>query len=369
MSLYGRIFAAVYDRGMEGTERAGLARRRHDLLQHATGSVVEIGAGTGLNLDHYPPAAQSLDLTEPEPPMAERLRRRAGVLGRKAEVTLAPAELLPFADDSFDTAVSTLALCTVDSPERALAELRRVLRPGGTLLFLEHVRSGGAAAGALAGPPCAALAPGRAGCNCNRPTEELSAGPDSHRQVEHDRLPKAPPLVRPADRRPRARSLTPTNEQGGDPSCAFCAIVRGEADAHIVLEDESTRRLPRQPPAVPRPHLLIPREHVETLPDLPDDLLDALFATRGCWPRAVVEAFGAEGSFVALNNRVSQSVPHLHVHVVPRRRKDGLRGFFWPRTGYRDEAHALESRDALRVRPSPVDLGEQHKRGAECHGR
>jgi ubiquinone/menaquinone biosynthesis C-methylase UbiE len=198
VSLYGRIFAALYDRTIEGTERAGLARRRHDLLKHAAGSVVEIGAGTGLNLDHYPPAAQRLDLTEPEPPMADRLRRRAALLGKKAEVTLAPAEFLPFADDSFDTAVSTLALCTVDSPERALAELRRVLRPGGTFLFLEHVRS--------EEPRLARwqdrLAPlwrrVGAGCNCNRPTEELirRAGFNIE-QVEQDRLPKAPPLVRP----------------------------------------------------------------------------------------------------------------------------------------------------------------------------
>jgi histidine triad (HIT) family protein len=154
--------------------------------------------------------------------------------------------------------------------------------------------------------------------------------------------------------------LTPPNEQGGDPSCAFCAIVRGEVEAHIVLEDESTLAFLDRRPLFPGHTLLIPGVHLETLPDLPDDLLTPLFANARLLAGAVVEAFDAEGSFVALNNRVSQSVPHLHVHVVPRRRKDGLRGFFWPRQGYRDEAHALESRDALRTAVAGR-LGDQHR--------
>jgi len=125
------------------------------------------------------------------------------------------------------------------------------------------------------------------------------------------------------------------------------AIVHEEAPAHVVLEDERTLAFLDNRPLFPGHSLLVPRTHVETLPDLPDDLLDPLFSNARLLARAMVPAFGAEGSFVALNNVVSQSVPHLHVHVVPRRRKDGLRGFFWPRTKYTDEAHAVETRDAL----------------------
>src|ERR671922_2617593 len=105
MSLYGRFFAAVYDRMLAGTEDAGLADRRHELLASAHGRVLEIGAGTGLNLDHYPDAVTELVLTEPEEPMAQRLEKKAAALGRPLSVVRAPAEDLPFPDDSFDTAV------------------------------------------------------------------------------------------------------------------------------------------------------------------------------------------------------------------------------------------------------------------------
>ena len=103
--------------------------------------MLEIGAGTGLNLALYPDEVDDLVVTEPEEPMAKRLEQRLRDLGRPAQVVRAPAESLPFPDDSFDTAVSTLVLCTVNDPERALTEIDRVLRPGGALLFLEHVRS------------------------------------------------------------------------------------------------------------------------------------------------------------------------------------------------------------------------------------
>ena len=116
-----------------------------------------------------------------------------------------------------------------------------------------------------------------------------------------------------------------------------------------MLEDELTIAFLDNRPLFPGHTLLLPRAHVETLPDLPDELRVPLFANERLLARAMLPAFGAEGSFVALNNVVSQSVPHLHVHVVPRRRKDGLRGFFWPRTKYEDEAHEVEARDALRV--------------------
>ena len=118
--------------------------------------------------------------------------------------------------------------------------------------------------------------------------------------------------------------------------CDFCAVVCGEEPAQIVLStDDVVAFLDRRP--VFKGHvLLVPREHIETLTDLPDDLLEPVFAASRLLAGAVREALGATGSFVAMNNTVSQSVPHLHVHVVPRTKGDGLRGFFWPRTKYAD---------------------------------
>jgi histidine triad (HIT) family protein len=131
--------------------------------------------------------------------------------------------------------------------------------------------------------------------------------------------------------------------------CRFCAIARGDADALVVLDDEQVLAFLDHRPLFPGHSLLIPREHYETLPDLPDALLEPLFGAARLLARAVVDAFDAEGSFVAINNVVSQSVPHLHVHVVPRRRKDGLRGFFWPRNPYRDDQHAEQACESLRA--------------------
>jgi histidine triad (HIT) family protein len=134
-----------------------------------------------------------------------------------------------------------------------------------------------------------------------------------------------------------------------DPNCAFCRIVRGESDdAIVVLDDERTLAFLDHRPLFPGHVLLIPREHIETLADLPDDLLPDLFANARLLAQAMEEGLGAEGSFVAINNRVSQSVPHLHVHVAPRRRKDGLRGFFWPRHKYESDAQAEEVAERLR---------------------
>jgi histidine triad (HIT) family protein len=121
-------------------------------------------------------------------------------------------------------------------------------------------------------------------------------------------------------------------------SCLFCAIAGGEASAVIVGADEHTVAFLDIRPLFHGHVLLVPRVHVETLPDLPADQLAPLFARAQALCRAVETAMDATGTFVAMNNRVSQSVPHLHVHVVPRRPKDGLRGFFWPRTTYADEA-------------------------------
>jgi len=131
--------------------------------------------------------------------------------------------------------------------------------------------------------------------------------------------------------------------------CKFCAIARGEVGARMVLEGERTLAFLDHRPLFPGHVLVIPRAHHETMQDLPGDLLADLFADARLLAGAVEDALGAEGSFVAVNNRVSQSVPHMHVHVVPRRRKDGLRGFFWPRNTYRDESHAAEVQEKLRA--------------------
>jgi histidine triad (HIT) family protein len=122
--------------------------------------------------------------------------------------------------------------------------------------------------------------------------------------------------------------------------CLFCRIVAGSEPAHLVFEDETTIAFLDTRPLFPGHSLLVPREHHETLWDLPDTLVAPLFANAKLLSAAVREAMEAQGAFVALNNVVSQSVPHLHVHIAPRNRKDGLRGFFWPRRKYRDEAEA-----------------------------
>jgi histidine triad (HIT) family protein len=131
--------------------------------------------------------------------------------------------------------------------------------------------------------------------------------------------------------------------------CNFCEIASGGLKAEIVIEDEATVAFLDHRPLFPGHVLLAPKQHYETLADLPDHLLAPLFANARLLSRAVEAALEAEGSFIAINNRVSQSVPHLHIHVVPRRRKDGLRGFFWPRGKYRDEHHAAETAEALRA--------------------
>jgi len=136
MGLWNRVFAATYDRASAGAEQKGLGAARGELLRGARGRVLEIGAGTGLNVEHYP-AGIELVLTEPEKHMAKRLRARAG----SVQVVAAGAPDLPFPDHSFDTVVSTLVFCTVPDVPAALREVRRVLRPGGRLLFLEHVRA------------------------------------------------------------------------------------------------------------------------------------------------------------------------------------------------------------------------------------
>lgn len=131
--------------------------------------------------------------------------------------------------------------------------------------------------------------------------------------------------------------------------CVFCDIVRGETPAHVVFEDDVSLAFLDVRPVFEGHTLLVPREHHETLPDLPAELIEPFFANVQLLSRAVVDAMGAAGSFVAMNNKVSQSVPHLHVHVVPRRPKDGLRGFFWPRRKYRDETEMAAIAESIRL--------------------
>jgi histidine triad (HIT) family protein len=120
-------------------------------------------------------------------------------------------------------------------------------------------------------------------------------------------------------------------------NCLFCRIVSGEVPAVVVYEDKDSLAFLDHRPLFPGHTLLVPRPHFETLGDLPAAQVEAFFKNAQLLSRAIEAAMEAEGSFVAMNNRVSQSVPHLHVHIVPRRRKDGLKGFFWPRTKYKTE--------------------------------
>jgi histidine triad (HIT) family protein len=131
------------------------------------------------------------------------------------------------------------------------------------------------------------------------------------------------------------------------PTCTFCQIAAGVIAAPIVDQEEASVAFLDHRPLFAGHVLLIPRNHIETLADLPAADVAPLFLKAQALCRAVEEAMGADGSFLAINNRVSQSVPHLHVHIVPRRRKDGLKGFFWPRTKYRDPAQLEEVRTAL----------------------
>jgi histidine triad (HIT) family protein len=132
-------------------------------------------------------------------------------------------------------------------------------------------------------------------------------------------------------------------------TCVFCQIIRGERPAHLVFEDEFSLAFLDQRPLFPGHCLLVPKQHYATLTDLPAELIMPLFAAAQRLAQAVEEGMSAEGTFVAINNRVSQSVPHLHIHIVPRRRKDGLKGFFWPRNRYEDEAAMLAVQQALQA--------------------
>lgn len=172
-AAWSRVFALAYDPFLWLGEIAGVRSRRSALLDNARGRVVEIGAGTGLNVAHYPDGITELVLTEPDAAMRLKLTRRLQRHKGAARIVDAPAERLPLADASVDTVVSTLVLCTVPDPENTLREIARVLRPDGQLLFIEHVRANSRF---LATCQDYLLKPWRrfaCGCCCNRPTVEL----------------------------------------------------------------------------------------------------------------------------------------------------------------------------------------------------
>jgi SAM-dependent methyltransferase len=213
-ATWGRAFARFYDRALKATEENGLGAMRTALLAQARGRVVEIGAGTGVNVGLYGAEIEDLTLVEPDPHMAARLRARlaagersgagaaAGEAGARSHapehLIEAPAESLPFPDDTFDTAVATLVLCTIPDPAAAIDELARVLKPGGRLLFIEHVRSDDPARARWQDrleKPWRFMADG---CYCNRDTEaNLRASAFEVETVEHGKMPKAAPIVRP----------------------------------------------------------------------------------------------------------------------------------------------------------------------------
>jgi ubiquinone/menaquinone biosynthesis C-methylase UbiE len=196
-ATWGRAFAAIYDRSLKAVEEGGLREMRQEVLSRAEGRTIDLGAGTGVNFDLFPAAVSELVMVEPGEHMIKQLRAKVGDRAG-LEIVQASAQELPFADDSFDTAVFTLVLCTVPDPAAALRETARVLKPGGKLLFIEHVRAEGTG---LARWQDRVEKPWRFfadGCHCNRDTvATIEASPMRLDQVEQGALPKAPPIIRP----------------------------------------------------------------------------------------------------------------------------------------------------------------------------
>jgi ubiquinone/menaquinone biosynthesis C-methylase UbiE len=194
---WARVFAAAYDPFLWMGERAGMRRHRQNLVSQARGRTLEIGSGTGLNLLHYPDDLDGLVLAEPDPSMRTRLENAVRRSGRTAQVINARTERLPFGDATIDTVVSTLVLCTVDAPDVALREIRRVLRADGQLLFIEHVRS---ESPLLARWQDRLATPWRLvaeGCRCNRATLELMVACGFRLDAHPGTWRAMPPIIRP----------------------------------------------------------------------------------------------------------------------------------------------------------------------------
>jgi len=197
-AAWSPVFARVYDTAFVLAERRGFRDVRRDLVSRARGRVLELGAGTGLNLRHYPETVSELLLTEPDPHMAAKLRQGAAALLLDTSVVEAPAEELPFDDASFDTVVATLVLCTVKDPEQALSEIARVLRPSGAFLFAEHVRAASHRAARWQDRLNRPWSWYACGCQCNRDTvSAIEAASFTLRELRHDRLRWISPVVRP----------------------------------------------------------------------------------------------------------------------------------------------------------------------------
>ena len=196
-ATWGRIFSAGYDTLIKGSEEAGLRERRGEVLSAARGRTIDIGAGTGANLELFP-AGTDVVMAEPDPHMTKRLRQKLAESGSEVELVEAGAEELPFEDDSFDTAVFTLVLCTVPDPRAALAEAARILKPGGQLLFLEHVRAeqpGTARWQDRLETPWKLFADG---CHCNRDTvANIESSRLTLEELQRGELPKSPPITKP----------------------------------------------------------------------------------------------------------------------------------------------------------------------------
>jgi ubiquinone/menaquinone biosynthesis C-methylase UbiE len=202
LGLNERLFARYYPVVIGLSERAGQATRRRELLAHAAGRTLEIGAGGGHNLRHYPDGVTQLVVTEPSPHMIRHLTNELVTLRIDAQLVQTGAEELPFDDATFDTVVATFVHCSIPDPRRALAEIARVLRPGGRYLFIEHVRSTDSAllgrVQDLVELPHRYLA---AGCHPNRRTEELLAeSPLTVEHLVHEPMPRSLPTVRPTIR-------------------------------------------------------------------------------------------------------------------------------------------------------------------------
>jgi SAM-dependent methyltransferase len=197
MSLRTRLFAAFYDRQMAKTERDGLDANRRRALDGVRGAVLEIGGGTGANLARYGPLVDTLTVTEPDPHMLRRLEAHAAERRPGTTVVGAPADALPVPDASYDVVVSTLVLCGVPDQAAALAELRRVLRPGGELRFIEHVRAGDEH-DARHQDRMDWVNRAVVGCHCNRSTvAAIEAAGFTVRELRHDELAHAPRFARP----------------------------------------------------------------------------------------------------------------------------------------------------------------------------
>jgi SAM-dependent methyltransferase len=194
---WARISARIYDPFLWFAERRGFRARRGELLANARGLTLDIGSGTGLNLPHYPRQVERLVLAEPDAAMRARLERQVTRLRPEASVIDAPAERLPFADGTVDTVVSTLVLCTVDTPELALREIARVLAPGGQLLFIEHVRATSRVGSFLQESLAAPWRRFANGCRCNQQTVTMMAACGFQLDVSEAAWRGMPAIVKP----------------------------------------------------------------------------------------------------------------------------------------------------------------------------